>query len=71
MKWFKKKDQERRELQYINCNNVGGGGLPFFPFQNQSSALNLSAVYRAVDLISNSIASLPIKVLINGQQRKE
>ena len=65
---FKNDEQEKRELQYVNC--CGGGALPFFPNNNQYSAMNLSAVYRAVELISNSIATLPIKILINDESGK-
>ena len=62
------KEQEKRELQYVSCN--AGGALPFFPLTNQYSALSLSAVYRAVELISNSIATLPIKILISDSTTK-
>ena len=57
--------EEKRELSYIGCN--ASGALPFFPLSNQHSAMNLSAVYRAVELISNSIATLPIKILITDE----
>lgn len=60
--------QEKRELTYVGCN--ASGALPFFANQNQYSAMNLSAVYRAVELISNSIATLPIKILINDESGK-
>lgn len=60
--------EEKRELSYVGCN--ASGALPFFPFNNQNSAMNLSAVYRAVELISNSIATLPIKILINDESGK-
>ena len=61
-------NEEKRELSYVDCNAIGD--LPFFPFNNQNSAMNLSAVYRAVELISNSIATLPIKILINDESGK-
>lgn len=61
-------NKEKRELSYISCN--ASGALPFFGLDNQYSAMNLSAVYRAVELISNSIASLPIKILINDESGK-
>ena len=64
----KPKETEKRELQYVSCSN--SSALPFFPYTNQNSALNLSAVSRAVELISNSIATLPIKILINGDKEK-
>ena len=60
--------EEKRELSYIGCNATGA--LPFFSYNNQYSAMNLSAVYRAVELISNSIATLPIKILINDESGK-
>ena len=60
--------EEKRELSYVGCN--ASGALPFFPNANQYSAMNLSAVYRAVELISNSIATLPIKILITDESGK-
>ena len=61
--WTGKQKQptEKRELNYVSCN--ASGALPFFGNVNNYSAMNLSAVYRAVELISDSIAVLPIKVL--------
>lgn len=71
--WFGKDNNQRqqtekRELEYISPN--ANGSLPFFGSFNQFSSLSLSAVYRAVELISNSIASLPIKVLISDESGK-
>ena len=60
--------EERKTLEYVNCNS--SSALPFFPFTNSNSAMNLSAVYRAVELISNSIATLPIKILIQNESGK-
>lgn len=60
--------EEKRELSYVGCN--ASGALPFFPINNTNSAMNLSAVYRAVELISNSIATLPIKILISDESGK-
>lgn len=60
--------EEKRELSYIGCNATGA--LPFFANNNQYSAMNLSAVYRATELISNSIATLPIKILISDESGK-
>ncbi len=64
----KEKTTEKRELNYVSCN--ASGALPFFALDFQNSPLNLSAVYRAVELISNSIASLPIKILIHDESGK-
>lgn len=64
----KEQSTEKRELTYVSCN--AGGALPYFGFSNQYSSLSLSAVYRAVELISNSIASLPIKILLNDESGK-
>ena len=60
--------EEKRELSYVSCNC--SGALPFFPMTNGNSAMNLSAVYRAVEIISNSIATLPVKILINDDSGK-
>lgn len=64
----KEQSTEKRELTYVSCN--ASGALPYFGFASQYSSLSLSAVYRAVELISNSIASLPIKILINDESGK-
>lgn len=45
--------------------------LNFSQLSNNSSAMNISAVYRAVEIISDSIAMLPIKVKIQNQNHKE
>lgn len=60
--------EEKRELSYVGCN--ASGALPFFSNNNQYSAMNLSAVYRAVELISNSIATLPVKILVSDESGK-
>lgn len=57
--------EEKRELNYVSCNY--SSALPFFPFSITNSALNLSAVNRSVELISNSIAMLPIKVMVREE----
>lgn len=54
--------QEKRsgnELQYVSNFS---DALNFAPFIHAYNAMNLSAVYRATELISDSIAVLPIKI---------
>lgn len=64
--WSGKQPQkEKRELNYISTNV--SGALPFFGSFGNYSAMNLSAVYRATELISNSIATLSIKVIRNDE----
>ena len=46
-------------LQYVSNFS---DALNFSPFLHQATAMNLSAVYRAVEIISDSIAVLPIKI---------
>ncbi len=55
----KKKEQETRDLGTFEYY---GTSLPFSTFNNNYTAMNISAVYRAVEIISDSIAILPIKV---------
>ena len=51
------------------CDN---DALLFAGFQSEHSAMNLSAVFRCVDLISDSIAGLPIRVIKkNGDCKNE
>lgn len=66
MSWFnfgKKKEQRSADVHPITYEDVYGisGGFSIFK-QHNSFALSLSAVYSAVELISNSIALLPIQV---------
>ena len=66
MSWFnfgKKKEQRSADAHPITYEDVYGvsGGFSIFK-QHNSFALSLSAVYSAVELISNSIALLPIQV---------
>ena len=66
MSWFnfgKKKEERSADAKPITYEDVYGvsGGFSIFK-QHNSFALSLSAVYSAVELISNSIALLPIQV---------
>ena len=70
MKWDFWNKTEKRELQYVQPSFHEA--LTFNGISNQYSAMNLSAVYRAVEIISDSIAILPIKVkLLNGEHKEE
>ncbi len=63
-KWeIRRADQqeEKRELEYYAPPEMDA--LLFGKFRNAYSAMNLSAVFRCVDLISDSVAMLPIKVV--------
>lgn len=54
-------------LQYVSNFS---DALNFSPFLHQATAMNLSAVYRAVEIISDSIAVLPIKLQRMGENGK-
>ena len=70
MNWKFWDRQEKRELQYV-CPSFNEA-LTFNGITNQYSAMNLSAAYRATEIISDSIAMLPIKVkLLNGEHKEE
>ena len=59
--------ESKKPLNYINpCDN---GALPFFRF-NQGSAMNLSTAYRCIELISDSIGTLPVQVKKLGRRGK-
>lgn len=58
-KFFGLKEERSNELQYVSHFS---DALTFGCLLNNQSAMCLSAVYRATDLISDSIAMLPIKV---------
>lgn len=61
--WNFGKNKEKRDAKPITFEDIYGisGGFSIFK-QHNSYALSLSAVYSAVELISNSIALLPIQV---------
>ena len=56
----KPKEQEERQLNYISTTY--GESLPFSQLVTNYSAMNVSAVYRAVEIISDSVAMLPIRI---------
>jgi len=61
MNWrnlFKKKEVEKRDLNYVPFSDA----LIFSTLRNQYSSMNISAVFRAVEIISDSVATLPIRV---------
>lgn len=59
--------ESKQPLSYISpCDN---GALPFFRF-NQGSAMNLSTAYRCIELISDSIGTLPVQVKRLGRRGK-
>lgn len=60
-------DEKRTGLQYVSNFS---DALSFSPFIHNCTAMNLSAVYRATELISDSIAVLPIKIQRMGEQGK-
>lgn len=62
------KDKEERNLNYISPLSEA---LNFSNVNGSTSAMNISAVYRAVEIISDSCALLPIKVKINNSKHKE
>ena len=61
-KIFRKKE-ERNNTITIDTYNPPMDALLFGKLRNAYSAMNLSAVFRCVDLISDSVAMLPIKVV--------
>lgn len=65
---IKHKKEEERSLEYVSINS---DSLNFTNYSGSYSAMNLSAVYRAVEIISDSCAILPIKVKIKNQNHKE
>lgn len=65
---IRKSKEEKRELEYISCTSTA---LPFGQLLNNYSPMNISAVYRATELISESVAMLPIKVKVTDKEHKE
>lgn len=61
---LEKPKEEKREFTYVSAN----GALTFGSLYNSASAMNISAVFAATNLIANTIAMLPLKVLINNEE---
>lgn len=57
-----KKKEERSDTQTVQYVSNFSDALNFAPFYHNATAMNISAVYRATELISDSVAMLPIKV---------
>ena len=70
MGFLRKKEKEKRESEPLQYVTPWGEALTFGTYINRYSSMNISAVFAATNLISNTIAMLPIKVLINGDEGK-
>lgn len=81
MNWFNfnKKSNKSDEIEkrsqtesdvYGTFTNLSDA-LPFSTYSANHSAMSISAVYRAVEIISDSIAMMPIDVRISGKQHKD
>jgi len=67
-KFFGLEKEKRSDgLQYVSNFS---DALSFAPFIHNCTAMNLSAVYRATEIISDSIAVLPIKIQKLGEKGK-
>jgi len=62
----KKQDIEERDGT-VNVTVPYSDALTFSAIYNQYNAMNISAVYRAVELISDSVAMLPIQIKADGK----
>jgi len=60
------RNKKEKEAQN-ECCNFSQGGLSFSELFNQYSPLQLSAIFRCTDLIAGSIATLPVKVRVKGE----
>lgn len=66
-KFFGLEQQEKRGLEYVSAFS---DALNFGTIYQGNTAMNLSAVYRATEIISDSIAMLPVKVQQHGKTGK-
>lgn len=62
----KRELEQREQLQFVSY----GDALTFGSIINNCTAMNISAFFSATSLISNTIAMLPIKVLVSGVDGK-
>lgn len=60
------KEKRNEGLQYVSYSDA----LTFGSMVNRYSAMNISAVFAATNLISNTIAMLPVKVLTKTDDGK-
>ena len=60
--------KEKRDINYISPIS---DALTFNGFSNLNSAMGISAVYRAVEIISDNCALLPIRVSITSEKHKD
>lgn len=67
-KFFNKKEKRNNSINYISNY---GNALSFGSILNRNAALNISAAYRAVEIISDTIAILPIKVSVTNIDHKD
>lgn len=67
-KIFNKKEKRNNSINYISSY---GDALSFGSILNRNAALNISAAYRAVEIISDTIAILPIKVSVTNIDHKD
>ena len=69
MKLFNFFKKEKRTIQKLDYVKPYSDGSLFFTYYDNGQALGLSTVFAAVDIISNSIAELPIQVIEqNGEE---
>jgi phage portal protein BeeE len=62
--------EEKRSIEQVTYSPFGDA-LAFSGVQNLYGSMNISAVYRAVEIISDSVAMLPIKVRQTDEGKKE
>lgn len=65
------KGEKRSATEEVQNFSPFSNMLSFGSYLDNSSAMCLSAVYRAVEIISDSIALLPVRVKINNSNHKE
>lgn len=62
-RFFGLEDKEKEQREVITPTHVFGEALTFSDIFNRYTAMNISAFFAATNLIANTIAMLPIKVL--------
>lgn len=64
MAFWNRKKKEERSIEYVQCTSQA---LPFTSILGRNSAMALSAVYRATEIISDAIAVLPLDIKKKGK----
>lgn len=68
---WNRKETEIEKRSTDKCYNYYSDGLLFSSLYNNATAMNLSAVFRATEMISDAVATLPIQIKLRDSKHKQ